>query len=42
MRKNRMALALAVAFPIFAAAQDTPSKSLGVVTITVSVLPSHP
>ena len=34
MRKNRMALALAMAFPIIAAAQDAPSKALGVVTIT--------
>ncbi|MEJ8835173.1 TonB-dependent receptor [Ramlibacter sp. AN1133] len=34
MRKNRMALALAMAFPILAGAQEAPSKSLGVVTIT--------
>ena len=34
MRKNRMALALALAFPILAAAQQAPSKALGVVTIT--------
>jgi iron complex outermembrane receptor protein len=34
VRKNRMALALALAFPILAAAQEAPSKTLGVVTIT--------
>ncbi|HWP11013.1 MAG TPA: TonB-dependent receptor [Ramlibacter sp.] len=34
MRKNRMALALALAFPLIAAAQSAPSKSLGVVTVT--------
>ncbi|GAB3658721.1 TonB-dependent receptor [Ramlibacter alkalitolerans] len=34
MRKNRMALALAMAFPLLAAGQEAPSKTLGVVTIT--------
>lgn len=34
MRKTRMALALAFAFPIIVAAQDAPTKSLGVVTVT--------
>jgi iron complex outermembrane receptor protein len=34
MRKTRMAVALAMAFPLLAAAQEAPSKALGVVTIT--------
>ncbi|MDB5956769.1 TonB-dependent receptor [Ramlibacter sp.] len=34
MRKKRMALAVAMAFPILAGAQNAPTKSLGVVTIT--------
>jgi len=34
MQKNRMALALAMAFPLLAGAQEAPSKALGVVTIT--------
>jgi iron complex outermembrane receptor protein len=34
MRKTRMALAIALAFPLLAAAQEAPSKALGVVTIT--------
>jgi iron complex outermembrane receptor protein len=34
MRKNRMALAIALACPMIAGAQNAPTKSLGVVTIT--------
>jgi iron complex outermembrane receptor protein len=34
MRRTRLALAVAMAFPFLAAAQDAPSKALGVVTIT--------
>src|SRR5690349_19783981 len=34
MRKNRMALALALAFPFVAAAQDAPSNYLGIVNVT--------
>jgi iron complex outermembrane recepter protein len=33
MRTNRMALALALAFPIVTSAQEPPTKSLGVVTV---------
>ena len=37
MRKNRMALAIALACPIVAGAQNAPARSLGVVTITEGV-----
>jgi iron complex outermembrane receptor protein len=34
MRKNRMALALAMAFPLLGAAQEAPTRTLGVITVT--------
>ncbi len=40
MQKNRVALALAMAFPIIAAAQEAPSKSLGVVVTVAAGQPT--
>ena len=37
MRKIRMALALALAFPVIAAAPDARSKSSGVATVTAGM-----
>ncbi|HET8744399.1 MAG TPA: TonB-dependent receptor [Ramlibacter sp.] len=42
MRKNRLALAMAMACPLLAAAQEAPGKSLGVVTITADQPTSLP
>lgn len=42
MHKNRMALALAIAFPIVGAAQDAPVKSLGVVVVAAGQPTSLP